>query len=141
MKMAQNMPVVIILALSFVFAAALATAEVGAEAKGGEKPALPPDTGIGDLSSSKLTTAITGTWTWISDMTVIVREDNSLEVIDDLSHEKINEGKWELVDQTSRTYRFVYQNGNWIDTLTLSPDGRILDGTNNEGLSIRGTKR
>ncbi len=40
----------------------------------------------------------------------------------------------------ARRYRFVLNRGGYVDTVVLSPDGNSLDGRNNEGYVLHGTR-
>jgi hypothetical protein len=46
---------------------------------------------------------------------------------------------WTLLDSDKNLYRIVW-GGKWIDTVTISPDGRTLTGTNQVGTRITGNK-
>ena len=85
-------------------------------------------------------TGIAGTWNWVSGQTLVTHADGSFDVLDVRSN-KINEGRWTLLDAAQRLYRFTHRHGSWIDTVTLSADGMALDGTNNVGSGMHGTKR
>lgn len=50
------------------------------------------------------------------------------------------DSSWLCVDPKERRYQFVWANGRYTDTLTLSADGKSLTGQNNERLSIQGTR-
>lgn len=91
---------------------------------------LPPTDGTG----------VVGTWNWVSGQTLVVRADGSFDVLGGSSN-KINEGRWTLLDASQRLYRFTHRHGGWIDTVKLSADGLALDGTNNVGSGIHGRKQ
>lgn len=86
---------------------------------------------------SVATPSIAGTWNWVSGQTLIVSADGSLQVW--LNGRQINEGRWESLG--GQRYRLTHRSGGWVDTVSLSSDGRTLDGTNNAGSHIRGTRR
>jgi len=78
-----------------------------------------------------------GTWNWVSGQTLVIHRDGTLEVY--LNGEKINDGHWTNLE--GNQYRFVHRNGGWVDTVTLSPDGKELDGTNNRNSTLHGSRR
>lgn len=80
---------------------------------------------------------IAGTWNWVAGQTLVVQADGAVEVYQ--GNTKINDGRWELLDGSR--YRITHRNGGWVDTVVLSADGRRLDGTNNRGDRIQGTRR
>jgi hypothetical protein len=45
---------------------------------------------------------------------------------------------WRLVDPKKRRCQLVWSNRQFIDVMTLSPDGKSLEGKNKEGASIVG---
>lgn len=47
---------------------------------------------------------------------------------------------WLLVDAKERRYQFVWAGRAFIDVLTLSPDGKTLQGRNNLGVTVVGRK-
>jgi hypothetical protein len=77
-----------------------------------------------------------GTWNWVSGQTLVLHPDGTLDVY--LNGQKINEGHWTSLG--GNQYRFVHRNGGWVDTVTLSPDGRALDGTNNHNAALHGSR-
>jgi len=81
--------------------------------------------------------SIAGTWTWVSGQTLIVAANNTFEVF--YGSGKINEGRWESLG--GQRYRLTHRNGGWVDTITLSGDGRALEGTNNRGSRVQGSRR
>jgi hypothetical protein len=83
-------------------------------------------TGLKTESSNQedIPSAAIGRWSWFNGHTVVVHPDGALECID-------NTGTWELTDPSSGTYTLRWQVGGYIDQLTLSQDGRSLNGNNN----------
>lgn len=71
-----------------------------------------------------------GTWQWMDGIDVTLRADGTAIA-------PTNEGRWESLG--GNRYRISWRNGGWIDTLTLSPDGRVMEGTNNVGRVIQVT--
>ncbi|TAN62572.1 hypothetical protein EPN18_04560 [bacterium] len=114
--------------------------------KDGRKFTLPVDSGeikrieYADGQSQTRGNEVAGTWNWVAGQTLVARENGSLDVFD-ASGNKINDGRWELLDAVARRYRFTHRVGGWVDTVVLSSDGRSLDGTNNHGHGIHGSKR
>lgn len=52
-----------------------------------------------------------------------------------------NNGKWECADPAKRRFIVKWNQGGWINELTLSGDGKRLDGTNQEGSSVSGRRK
>jgi hypothetical protein len=92
-----------------------------------QMPPVPPASGM----------AITGTWNWVSGQTLRINADGTLQVYQGSS--KINEGRW--VNLGGRQYRLTHTSGGYVDTVTLSTDGNSLDGTNNSGYQLHGTRQ
>jgi hypothetical protein len=78
-------------------------------------------------------TGIVGTWSWFTGETVEIRPDRTF------SSEK-NKGIWEHTDQSGRLYSMRWDEGGWIDSITLSSDGKSLTGQNQYGTSVTATK-
>ena len=49
-------------------------------------------------------------------------------------------GVWTLIDRAKREYRIEWSNG-YVDLVTLSADGRTLDGQNTEGSSVEARRK
>ena len=79
---------------------------------------------------------LAGTWNWVEGQTLVLHRDGTFEVY--LNGGKINDGHWERLG--GDRYRFFHRNGGYVDTVTLSPDGRGLDGTNNQNRSLHGSR-
>jgi len=45
---------------------------------------------------------------------------------------------WQCVDSQRRVVRITWDNGKWVDTLTISPDGKRVEGTNQRGGRVWG---
>jgi hypothetical protein len=95
-------------------------------------PAAPPQHG--------LARELAGTWNWVSGQTLEIHTDGTLEVFDS-NGSKINEARWTVLDAERREVRFVHRSGGWVDTVTLSYDGQSLDGRNNQGYALHGSRR
>ena len=80
---------------------------------------------------------LSGRWTWVAGQTLVIATDGSFEVF--LGQEKINVGQWVSLD--GARYRLTHRNGGWVDTITLSADGRSIDGVNNRGGALHGTRQ
>lgn len=52
-----------------------------------------------------------------------------------------NNGSWECADPTKRRFIIKWNQGGWINKLTLSGDGKRLDGTNQEGSAVSGRRK
>ena len=81
--------------------------------------------------------ALAGTWNWVSGQVLVVHSDGTFEVYKDGG--RINDGHW--VNLQGWQYRLNHRNGGYIDTVTLSADGNALDGTNNLGYQLHGSRQ
>lgn len=79
---------------------------------------------------------IAGRWNWVDGHMLVLYADGTLEAFKGLA--KVNDGRWESLGDDR--YRFTHRNGGWVDTMTLSADGNVLDGVNNHGSQLRGTR-
>lgn len=52
-----------------------------------------------------------------------------------------NNGTWECTDPAKRRFIIKWNQGGWINELTLSGDGKRLDGTNQEGSPVSGRRK
>ena len=80
---------------------------------------------------------IAGTWNWVNGQTMIVYTNGTFDKI--LDGKRFNGGRW--VNLGGSQFRFTHETGGYIDTLTLSADGKSFDGTNNEGYHLTGSKK
>ncbi len=78
-----------------------------------------------------------GRWDWVAGQTLVISANGTFEVFQGLT--KNNEGKW--VSLGGAQFRLTHRNGGWVDTITLSSDGRVISGTNNRGNPVRGSRR
>ncbi|MBA3010884.1 MAG: hypothetical protein KJ658_00270 [Proteobacteria bacterium] len=74
--------------------------------------------------------AIVGKWKWFTGSTVDFGFNGEMTG---------NGNHWECLDN-GRTFKIVWNNGQWIDTLTLSPDGMRLEGKNQFGSRVWGQR-
>jgi len=79
--------------------------------------------------------AIVGTWNWFTGTKVYIHPDGTFEAW--YGSEKSNYGTWTW---SGNKYTLNWVNGGYIDMLTLSSDGRDLDGYNKGGTHITGSK-
>jgi tetratricopeptide (TPR) repeat protein len=77
---------------------------------------------------------ISGEWSWFDRSIVLIRDDGSFSTSNRLT------GNWRLADSSGRRYTLIWSHG-YTDTLTLSPDGLRLEGTNNKGMRVWGRRR
>lgn len=82
---------------------------------------------------------IVGKWVWFNRGVVTVNRDGTMT--HHLGGKKRNSGTWRLIDAAERKFELKWKIGGWIDTLTLSLDGKKLKGTNNRGTPVSGTRR
>jgi len=52
-----------------------------------------------------------------------------------------NSGTWECTNPAKRKFIITWSKGGWINELTLSGDGKRLDGTNQEGSPVSGRRK
>lgn len=81
--------------------------------------------------------SLVGTWNWVSGQTLVIKADGTCDVLE--GARKINECRWESVG--GGQYRLTHRSGGWVDTVSVSADGRALDGRNNQGAALHGTRR
>jgi hypothetical protein len=75
---------------------------------------------------------VLGTWSWFNGKTVTISPDHTLKADGD-------SGTWKAVSADGRTVQLSWAS-SWVDTLTLSADGKRLEGHNNEGNEVSGTR-
>lgn len=75
---------------------------------------------------------IVGTWDWFNGSTVIINSNGTMQSSGG------NYGTWM---RSGSQYILRWRNGGWVDTLTLSIDGRRLEGTNQYSGRVWATKR
>lgn len=85
----------------------------------------------------KVCSAIVGEWDWVFGVFVIINADHSLVARALIS----NTGTWECTDPEKRLFTLHWVLGGWVDTLTLSEDNNILDGTSNIGIGVKGWRK
>lgn len=77
-------------------------------------------------------TTIVGQWRWFNAQIVTINADGTLR------GEKGGTGKWNA--RGTRVYSLIWDKPSWEDTLTISKDGRNLNGRNQGGVSVSGSK-
>ena len=82
---------------------------------------------------------LVGTWNWVSGRTLIIYADGTFDLYQ--GSNKINDGRWMVVDLMVRLVRLANRIGGVVDTVTLSADGRTLEGRNSDNQALRGTRR
>jgi hypothetical protein len=88
--------------------------------------------GVGVGGSADECARAEGAWRWFNGKTVVLQSGGRLECEDD-------QGSWRLVDPGQRRYVLNWGAG-WVDDLQLSVDGRRLDGTNQTGGQVSGSR-
>ncbi|HSR13658.1 MAG TPA: hypothetical protein VLS90_19575 [Thermodesulfobacteriota bacterium] len=81
---------------------------------------------------------LAGSWNWVSGQRLVVSPDGACQVFE--GNRQINTCQWTVIDASRRMIRITHRQGGWVDTVTLSLDGRTLDGTNNQNARIHGEK-
>ncbi len=88
-------------------------------------------TGITGGAAPRGNEPVIGCWHWINNVEVDIRRDGSLSV-------GRFSASWRVSDPERAIYTFIWPQP--MDTVTLSPDGRTLSGTNQYGTAISGTR-
>ena len=103
--------------------------------------AAPAGPGLGGLLSGALgavqggdgpCSQVLGAWKWFTGSTVILNADGTLN--------KDHTHSWTCKDPARRIVVLNWSNGRWIDTLTLSADGKSLEGKNQIGNRVWGKR-
>lgn len=79
--------------------------------------------------------ALAGRWNWVAGQTLEIAADGSFKVFE--GNRQINSG---MATVEGGRYVLRHANGGWVDTVTLSADGKLLSGTNNAGANVSGTR-
>ena len=96
-----------------------------------------PSAGSGSGGGSPaLDSKILGLWYWFNKGTVTVRQDGTIVAVSAGGAGLMGNCSY---DSARGRYVFSWSNG-YTDTLTLSPKGDRLDGTNNAGATVWGTR-
>lgn len=98
--------------------------------------AAPTSTGRQTSPAIAGAAALPGTWAWVSGQQLVVHAIGSCEVF--LGGDRINECNW--VGLGNSRFRLTHRSGGWVDEVTLSADGRSIDGINNVGYALHGTR-
>ncbi len=77
---------------------------------------------------------IVGQWVWFNQPIVHIDANGDLRLPD-----KGVFGHWHVVDAAARTYELDWSNG-YVDHVTVSPDGKSLDGANQNGTKVTATR-
>jgi hypothetical protein len=78
-----------------------------------------------------------GVWRWFNGGTTIVQSSGTL-IGQNAAGQIVNRGSWTQI--APQTYRLTWQDGGWVDTLRLSQDGTKLEGKNQIGNPVSGTR-
>jgi hypothetical protein len=80
---------------------------------------------------------VVGRWKWIDPQIVDCKADHTFSV-----KPTNRTGTWKLLPEKSveRKYSFVWDDGLFVDRLTMSRDEKELRGQNQDGKKIRATK-
>jgi hypothetical protein len=76
---------------------------------------------------------IVGTWKWFVGPQLSIKANHTF-----VSSE--NSGTWEVTNAAERKYTLTWDNGGFVDAVTLSKDGRQLIGTNNQNNKVSGER-
>jgi hypothetical protein len=80
---------------------------------------------------------VLGSWNWPNGGTVLITSDHTMTHLDGLN--VVDTGTWEELPGPGTKVRLTWGSG-WIDTLTLSADGKTLEGPNQNGDIITGAR-
>jgi hypothetical protein len=94
-------------------------------------------TGAAPAPQASPQAALAGRWNWVSGQTLVIAGDGSFKVY--LGSQQINDGQW--VSLGGNSFRLTHRSGGWIDTITLSADGRTISGVNNRGNPLQGSRQ
>lgn len=75
-----------------------------------------------------------GTWSWFNSVTVTINSDGTISATNG------NTGTWELTDAQKKLFTLNWNNGQFIDSLTLSDDCDFLSGSNQYGGGVSGSR-
>lgn len=81
--------------------------------------------------------SIMGQWRWFNGCTVIINAGGSMVSLSD--GKIVSSGKWKAL-VGARQYQLEWKEGGWVDKLTLSSDGKTLQGKNQHGGLVNGTR-
>jgi hypothetical protein len=121
----DNMGDQLLAVMDTIFRDIIRVRDAGAEGDTAASSAIPLPMSTADLA---------GEWDWFDRSTVTMRSDGSFATSNRLT------GTWRLIDPTLRRYILTWSHG-YTDTLTLSQDSRRLEGANNRGTRVWGTRR
>ena len=80
--------------------------------------------------------SVMGTWTFAgSDHTLVFSQDFTM-VHKDGEMGQVDYGTWKILSVDDRTVQLTWANSENVDTLTLSANGRALNGTDDVGTVI-----
>jgi len=79
---------------------------------------------------------LAGIWNWVSGQSLVIHPDGTSEV--NQKGQKVNDGQWTSLGGDK--YRLVHRVGGEVDTVTLTPDGNTLDGTDNQNWTLHGSR-
>ena len=100
-------------------------------------PASP--TGTAREREQRLRQQMKGNWKWFSGTTLTINENGTFSAATG------QKGTWRIVDAQKRTVKMEWakdpkKGGPWYDDLTLSEDGRSIEGYNQNRTRVTGTK-
>jgi len=76
---------------------------------------------------------IVGEWKWFVGPQLTIKADHTFSNGE-------NSGNWEVASAKDRKYTLRWDVGGFIDTVTLSADGRKLTGTNSDKNAVSGER-
>lgn len=78
-----------------------------------------------------------GRYNWVSGQVLVIQPNGTCQVF--LNGQQINSCAW--VSLGGDRYRLTHRDGGWVDTITLSADGKVISGVNNAGNPLRGVRQ
>ena len=77
---------------------------------------------------------VIGKWKWFNGINVYIRNNGTV------SNSENGTGVWYVSDRNRNQVTIRWNEGGWIDELSLSPDGNNLDGRNQNGVHVFGIR-
>jgi hypothetical protein len=81
---------------------------------------------------------IAGRWNWVEGQQLEIFADGTSKTW--LNGSQINSGTWVCTDKNERRYTFRLNEGGWVDHVALSSDYNTLNGQNQQGNVLTGTR-
>lgn len=83
-------------------------------------------------AAQNLSNAVVGKWKWFNGGVADFQPNGTIG--------GNPQNTWQFTDPSTRTFTVIWNSGQWVDTLRLSADGSKLDGQNQYGNRVWGTR-